>query len=253
MNLRTFLSLSKWESWLLTICFLAWGVWLSGVLQVTILSKEPQIHIYGPVSSSPPKQLIILLHSANSSGPDMAYLAEFYGTYFPDAVFVAPDSPFSSRIRPFSFSWYNRVFTPVSRLERKVANAAPWLQNFILNQLKIYNLSGKNTVIIGHSQGAVMGLYVAFKRPELLAGVLSFSGFLAWQPDFQEAVHGYLQLYLVHGTHDKHIPDREYYRTLKQLEKAGFHVSGTLIQGADHDINMAGARAGLRFLQRTLP
>ena len=75
MKLRTFLSLSKWEAWLLTICFLAWGVWLSGVLQVTILSKEPQVHIYGPVSSSSPKQLVILLHSANSSGPDMAYLA----------------------------------------------------------------------------------------------------------------------------------------------------------------------------------
>ena len=132
-----------------------------------------------PATSEVTKQLVIFVHGYGADGQDLIGLAPYFARHLPDAAFVAPNGPQRCDMSPMGFQWFAiSQFDANSRLNG-VLEAAPILNQFIDQELKNHGLKDENLLLIGFSQGTMMGLHVGLRRERQLAGILGYSGLLA--------------------------------------------------------------------------
>ena len=205
---------------------------------------------YGPASGKAPKQLVIFLHGLGSNGQDLIGLAPYFSRVLPDAVFVSPDAPYPCDMAPMGHQWFSlQEWTPESIL-RGVQLAAPVLDSYITEQMEKYGVPPEKTVLVGFSQGTMMGLYAAPRYPEKLSGVLGYSGALVWGDEIDSHSMNIIPVHLIHGNIDTVVPVAAYFQAKSKLEDAGFTVTGGITPGLMHNIDEAGMRDGAAFLQR---
>jgi len=160
------------------------------------LKREPKIKIENP-------PLLILLHGLGSNENDLFGLVQ----HLPDSFLIlslrAPRT-----IREGSYRWYDLQWIDgipkgnVAELEE----SRDFLIRFIENLHKKHKFDRQKVILGGFSQGAVMSLSVALKKPELLKGIVFLSGKM---PDaaiaFEEKKESYkkLKIFITHGTEDK--------------------------------------------------
>src|SRR3546814_16410678 len=90
-------------------------------------------------------------------------------------------------------------FAP-SVLAAGAASAAPAIDAFIDRKLAQYGLSEADLAIVGFSQGTMMALHVALRRPRAVAAVVGYSGMLAGTLGLSPGELPKPPLLLVHGT-----------------------------------------------------
>lgn len=211
------------------------------------------VYEYKPESGKPPTRLVLLLHGLGADGRDLIGLAAHWAALLPEAVFVSPDAPYRCDMSPMGFQWFSlREWTAESILHG-VETAAPILHSFIAEQQEKYKIPESRTALVGFSQGTMMSLYVAPRRPKPIAGVLGYSGALVGADDLHEndAIHR-IPIHLIHGSADEVIPARAFHVARKILEEEGFPVTGTLSMGLPHSIDPQGIAEGGRFLHKIL-
>jgi phospholipase/carboxylesterase len=116
-----------------------------------------------PLSGSPPKQIVLLLHGYGSNGADLISLAPRWRQALPEALFLAPNAPQSCGMGAGYQWWPLYAFTPQA-LAAGAASAAPAIDAFIDRKLKQYELSEAELAIVGFSQGTMMALHVGLRR-----------------------------------------------------------------------------------------
>jgi phospholipase/carboxylesterase len=128
------------------------------------------------------------------------------------------------------------------------------LIRFIENLHKKHKFDKHKVFLGGFSQGAVMSLSVALKKPELLKGVLFLSGKM---PDGAEAIadkkenYKKLKIFMAHGTEDKVLTVEEA-RTVKSfLEKHNFPINYNEFQ-MPHSINKETLNKLVSWLKNSL-
>lgn len=204
-----------------------------------------------PDSGRAPRNLVLLLHGLGADGRDLIGLAAHWTADLPDTVFVSPDAPFRCDMSPSGFQWFSlREWTPESILHG-VETAAPILHSFIGEQQEKYKIPEGRTALVGFSQGTMMSLYVAPRRPKPMAGVLGYSGALVGADGLHEneTIHR-IPIHLIHGSADEVIPARAYHAARKVLEEEGFPVTGSLSMGLAHSIDPQGVAEGGMFLRK---
>jgi phospholipase/carboxylesterase len=165
----------------------------------SILLSGPQI---GPAKGGKPKSLIILLHGLGSDGQDLISLAPFFAPDLPHAHFISPNAPYPSDMAPMGYQWFSlRDWSPQTML-KGAHEAAPALNLFIDVQLKRFGLSEDRLALIGFSQGTMMALYTALRRPKACAGIVGFSGAMIGE----EGIISKPPVCLVHGQQDTVVP-----------------------------------------------
>src|SRR3546814_19004483 len=98
------------------------------------------------------------------------------------------------------YQWWGLSGFAPSVLAAGAASAAPAIDAFIDRKLAQYGLSEADLAIVGFSQGTMMALHVALRRPRAVAAVVGYSGMLAGTLGLS---HGELpkpHVLLVHGT-----------------------------------------------------
>ncbi len=209
----------------------------------------------GPMSGGAPQQVVILLHGVGSNGQDLISLAPVWAKDLPDAVFVSPDAPFACDMVPAgypnSYQWFSLQNRDPHVMGEGVKAAQPLLDKFINDTYRKYNLSAKDTALVGFSQGTMMSLYCAPRYDEALAGVLGYSGALIGGEGLSEDAENIhkIPLHLVHGEADDVVPIEAYRQAITELEAAGFDVSGHSTPGLTHSIDQAGLDSGGAFLK----
>lgn len=185
--------------------------------EIFYLKREPKIKIENP-------PILILLHGLGSNENDLFGLVQ----HLPDSLLIlslrAPRT-----IKEGSYRWYDLQWIDgkpkgnVAELEE----SRDMLIRFIEDLHKKHKFDKQKVFLGGFSQGAVMSLSVALKKPELLNGILFLSGKM---PDGAEAVadkkenYKKLKVFMVHGTEDK-ILSIEASRNVKSfLDKNNFQI-----------------------------
>lgn len=207
---------------------------------------------FGPASGRPARQLVLLLHGLGADGHDLIGLAPYFAKGLPDAAFVAPHAPFPCDMAPMGRQWFSLQDRSPETVLAGVQAAAPILDAFIEAELAQRGLAADKLALLGFSQGTMMSLYVAPRRPAAIAGVVGYSGALVGADRLAAEVKSKPPVLLVHGDADPIVPFAAMGAAEQGLRRAGLAVETLRRPGLPHSIDEEGIAAGIKFLGRVL-
>lgn len=211
--------------------------------------KGPQA---APASGRDPQSMVILLHGYGSNGADLMGLVPYWRDSLPDTVFMAPNAPEICPGAPGGYQWWSLADLRQESRAAGVRQAAPLVNAFIDMHRTTYGLPNTKVALVGFSQGTMMALHVGPRRPEVLAGVVGYSGMLADAEALQTEVKTKPPLLLVHGDADPMVPFASMGQAELDFKRLGFEISTHAARGLGHSIDEAGLRLGGEFLTRVL-
>jgi phospholipase/carboxylesterase len=205
----------------------------------------------GPV---PATGLVVFLHGYGADGADLLGLADVLGPHLPGVAFMAPDAPEPCRGNPFGRQWFPIPWLDGSSeavAEAGLMAAADDLNGWLDASLAAEGLAADRVVLVGFSQGAMMALHVAPRRPAAVAGIVAISGRLLAPERLDQAVTQ-PPVMLIHGDADDVVPFADMARAGQALDGAGFTVFGHVMRGTGHGISNDGLSAALAFIADVL-
>jgi phospholipase/carboxylesterase len=136
-------------------------------------------------------------------------------------------------------------------LEGARAAAGP-LDAFIDAELERAGLPDDRLALLGFSQGTMIALHTAIRRPRRCAAVIGYSGALIGPELLAEEVASRPPVLLVHGDADEVVPFQSMAAAEQALRAAGFLVRGETRPGLGHGIDEAGLKLGATMLKQSL-
>lgn len=205
-----------------------------------------------PASGCPPEQLVILLHGVGSDGDDLIQLAPYFATRLPDAEFIAPHGPQPFDMAPFGRQWFSLQDRSAANILAGLRQTAPLLNAFIDEQLARRGLNDDALLLVGFSQGTMLALHAALRRPRPCAAVLGYSGLLAAPELLPAEITARPPVLLVHGDDDEVVPASFMPLAERALQLVGVPVLTLPQADLGHSINDEGLMAGIEFAARQL-
>jgi phospholipase/carboxylesterase len=202
-----------------------------------------------PTSGNKPKQIVILLHGLGADGNDLFGLVQYFQEVLPEAYFISPDAPFACDMAPFGKQWFSLQDRSEAALVKEVKASAVVINQFIDQLLEKFELNDNQVALIGFSQGSMLSLYTALRRPKALMGVLAYSGALLAPNSLATELVSKLPICLLHGKQDNIVPFEAFEEALAALQKYKVEVHGYSSEHLGHGIDPSGVEIGTRFLK----
>jgi phospholipase/carboxylesterase len=201
------------------------------------------------------RALIVFVHGYGANGADLLGLADPLAPHLPGVAFLSPDAPERCSANPFGFQWFPIPWLDGSspaEAEAGLRAAAADLSTFLDAALADEGLTPDRAVLFGFSQGTMLSLHVAPRRPEPLAGVVGFSGRLVGPERLAAEALSRPPVLLVHGDADEVVPFASLSEAARALDAAGFEVYAHVMRGTGHGIAPDGLSVALAFLRDRL-
>ena len=205
-----------------------------------------------PFNGGAPKQLVIFLHGVGADGNDLISLAHEIGPHLPDAQFVSPDAPFPCDMAPVGYQWFSLQNRDADEMLEGVRTVEPILNEYIEDQLKIYNVPRSKLAIVGFSQGTMTALYTQLRQPEACAAIVGFSGAMIGGNLLAEEIQSKPPVCLVHGDMDNVVPFQAMALASEALDEAGVEHETHACPNVAHGIDPQGLLAAIEFLKKHL-
>lgn len=194
------------------------------------------------------RQLVVLLHGVGADGDDLIGLAPALARFLPHAAFVAPNGPEPCDMAPFGYQWFSLQDRRPEALLRGVQAAAPLLDAFLDEELARHGLDDRELALAGFSQGTMLALHVAPRRPGPMAAVLGFSGALLGAAALPAEAVSRPPVFLIHGDADEIVPVGALAAAVAGLQAADIPVRFEIRLGLPHAIDPEGIARGGAFL-----
>ena len=142
---------------------------------------------------SKPEKIVFMLHGYGADANDLIGLAPIFAKAAPNAIFYSIHAPeslenqglFMMGRQWFSLSWYapsvlkemnsNLLSDMMSKMHKGATSALTSLHRFIKSKIEEHNLTYKDVIISGFSQGGLMALYSGLTLEEEIAGIIGMS------------------------------------------------------------------------------
>ncbi len=199
--------------------------------------------------------LVVFLHGYGANAQDLLGLADPLAPHMPDTVFVAPDAPEQCAGSPMGYQWFPIPWIDGSSEEDSAAGmerAVGDLNAYLDTVMQQEGISADKTILFGFSQGTMMALYVAPRRPEAVAGVVGFSGRLMSPELLEDEAVVKPPVLLVHGDQDDVVPPASLPEAADALTAAGFEVYAHVMKGTAHGIAPDGLSVAAAFMREKL-
>jgi phospholipase/carboxylesterase len=199
--------------------------------------------------------VVVLLHGYGADGADLLGLADPLGPHMPDTLFVAPDAPERCKNNPFGYQWFPIPWLDGSSQEAAEASqdvSSDLLDRFLDDLLAEEGLRPSQMILFGFSQGTMMSLHVAPRRPDPVAGVVGFSGRLLVPERLEAEAVAKPPILLVHGDADDVVPIASLREAGDTLTRAGFETYGHVMRGTAHGIAPDGLSVAFAFMREKL-
>lgn len=203
-----------------------------------------------PATGGRAGRLVVFLHGFGADGGDLLSLATQWAPLMPDAEFAAPDAPYPCEGLPFGHQWFGFEERDPEALLAGAEAAAGLLDGFLDEELARLRLPHHRLALVGFSQGTMMALHVAPRRPQAVAAVVGYSGALLGPERLAAEVRSRPPVLLVHGDADPVVPVPAMAAAKAALTASGIEVETVTRPGLPHAIDPAGLVLGARFLAR---
>lgn len=195
-----------------------------------------------------PKRLVVLLHGLGADGNDLLSLGHEMQPYLPDTAFIAPNAPYACDMSPMGYQWFSLRSWSEDLMLAGAQMAAPILNHFLDEQLERFGLSDEQMAIIGFSQGTMMALHTALRRPNPCAAIIGYSGGLVGEALLEAEIQSRPPVCLIHGDADMVVPFVASQHTETLLKRLNVPVSLHRRPGLAHGID----HQGLHIASETL-
>lgn len=199
------------------------------------------------------RSAVVFLHGYGANGADLMGLADPLADHLPDTLFVAPDAPERCAGAPMGYQWFPIPWIDGSSEAESMegmARAVADLHAFLDAMMVDHDLLPEQVALLGFSQGSMMALHVAPRRPDAVAGVVAFSGRLLAPDQLPDEVVVRPPVLLIHGDQDDVVPVQALPAAAEALEAAGFtEVFAHIMRGTAHGIAPDGLSVALAFLR----
>lgn len=202
------------------------------------------------------KSIVVFVHGYGADGADLLGLADPLAPHLPDTAFYAPDAPEPCAGNPMGRQWFPIPWLDGSSEEaarQGLVAAAADLNGFLDVLLADEGLPPAALALVGFSQGAMISLHIAPRRPVAIAGVVAISGRLLQPEALEEEAVVKPPVLLVHGDQDPVVPFQDMSLAGNALLSVGFETYGHVMQGTGHGIAPDGLGVTLQFLKERLP
>jgi phospholipase/carboxylesterase len=207
---------------------------------------------FGPAAGGKPQSLVLLLHGLGADGNDLISLAPYWAQLLPNTEFVSPHAPFPCDMAPYGRQWFSLQDRTPAMMLAGVKAAAPILDAYIDAELKKRGLPDSKLGLVGFSQGTMMSLFIAPRRPHTCAAVVGYSGALIGADSLVVDGKSRPPVLLVHGEADPIVPFQAMAAAAAGLKAVGIPVETLARPGLPHSIDDAGLTAGGAFLAQRL-
>ena len=177
-----------------------------------------------PRSGAAAKQLVVLLHGWGADGPNLIDLADMFATTLPDAYFIAPNAPYVCEVNPYGYQWFSLNDRQPKHMLDGTRKAADILNAFLDEQLAALSLDNSKLILVGFSQGTMVGLHVAVRRTPPIAALVGFSGALIGAETMSAEIAARPPICLIHGESDDVVPFASLAHTTEVLKSNGVPV-----------------------------
>ncbi|MBF0305569.1 MAG: prolyl oligopeptidase family serine peptidase [Alphaproteobacteria bacterium] len=201
-----------------------------------------------PASGRAARQLVVLLHGVGADGDDLIGLAPYFAQVLPDAAFASPHAPFPYDMAPFGRQWFSLADRSPQAIARGVRAAAPILDAFLDESLAALGLDDDALALVGFSQGTMMALHVAMRRPRRMRAVLGYSGMLADPAALPAEITARPRTLLIHGEADDVVAPTALAAATAALEAVGVPVTAHAEPNLGHGLSDQGIAMGMAFL-----
>ena len=210
------------------------------------------IYRQNPAAGGNANKLVVFLHGYGADGKDLIDLAKPFGMALPNASFISPDAPHTCAMSPQGRQWF-----PIEEIPKGAIKASLGLLGLIDYEAKKLNLTFKDVILIGFSQGAMMSMQCLLINNEQLGAIIGYSGALkeenidAADDQILNGKHKYSNtpILLVHGEQDEVVPFQSLEKSKNLLNKIGFNVQTLSRQNLAHGIDPEGISKGMEFLK----
>jgi len=173
----------------------------------------------------------VLLHGRGSHRGDLQALRPLLP---PEWALVTPQAPHAGHPWGYGPGWAWYKYVEEDRVvEETLMHSLSELESFLDQLPVLLEFQPGRIVLGGFSQGATTSMAMAISRPDLIAAVLNFSGFLVESVEvpFSALSPGTPPIFWGHGLRDPNIPHQLAVWGRKRLDAAGMKV-----EAHDYDI-----------------
>jgi phospholipase/carboxylesterase len=206
-----------------------------------------------PAASGRADSLVIFLHGYGADGNDLIGLAAPLAPYLPNTRFVAPNAPERCVNNPMGCQWFPIPWldgTPEAAARASAQSAFALLDAWLDETAAA--MPPARTVLFGFSQGTMMALHVALRRPEPYAGIVGFSGRLLEPARLAAEIASRPPVLLIHGDEDPMVPVAHLAEAADALAAAGVETRTHVSAGTGHGIAPDGLGLALGFIRDRL-
>ena len=206
-----------------------------------------------PFNGKPPKKLMIFLHGYGSNKEDLFSLKDSFLDILQDTQFISVDGPDVCEFGGEGRQWFSLKSMDIFQIMHEINEHYRILNEFIKIQINRFNLSSKDVILVGFSQGSMMALYGSLRYPEKFLAVISFSGVLADMPmHLEKEIRSKQTILLIHGSEDKVVPYEYMYKTEQILRSFDIDFTSYTCFGLEHQINIDGIAKAREFIQNLI-
>jgi phospholipase/carboxylesterase len=204
-----------------------------------------------PANGGKTGHAVVFLHGLGDSGQGglLSIGGMWQSSLPPDTEFFCPDAPFpydmmQSPETGGARQWFSMKNFSMPTLLQGARTAARYLNEYIDHILTTRELSANKIALAGFSQGAIMALYAALRRPDQVAGIVAYSGLLVGGETLGAEKKSAPPVLLIHGTADNVVPFGLMAPSEAGLKAAGVPVTTVTCPGTGHSIDQTGLSGG---------
>tara|TARA_B110000495_G_C22992492_1_gene584679 strand:+ start:545 stop:1219 length:675 start_codon:yes stop_codon:yes gene_type:complete len=221
-------------------------------MEVCVSNTKNNIYRRPPAAGGISNKLVVFLHGYGADGKDLIDLANPFSMAMPNATFISPDAPHPCTMSPSGREWF-----PIDQIPTGAIKASENLISLIQDEAKSLNLSFKDVILIGFSQGAMMSLQCLLINNQQFSAIIGYSG--ALREENVEAAHNQIingkhnfantPVLLIHGEKDEVVPFQSLISSKNLLNNIGFNIQTLSRPNLGHGIDPEGISAGMELLK----
>ena len=208
--------------------------------------------IIKPESNTKIKNALILLHGYGGDGKDISMLSINWKRHLPNTVFICPNGHEPCAINPSGFQWFDLTNDDPNYILDESIKAEKKLNKFINEVKSEFDLSNREIILSGFSQGCMMSINLGLTADKEYNCVIGFSGKIINQENLKIRKKVSTKTLLIHGELDQVVQPHFMLEAKDFFIRNNIEIETHLINNCDHNIPIEASSIALNYILKKI-